>query len=346
MQLIILGVEGVALSVFACLYMCVLLTEVTNHRFAMYNIFMLIPVGLARGLATRPLGLGDDDEDADDIAGVPLEGAAAGGAQAQSGDGQETDARSGSEPGVPVYGAGPGMSKPGGANPRKLLAETPVSVSGAGFEGGARLCASECAYRCCCGWHMRMCSWVVLRQAHSWSLLQLQLAPYAWHVACAGCAATTTVRGMWVCAHTGAAVHGCRLPASRAQVHLHVGGTPCAHHVLAARAQRERGSQAPAQPLTLHHGARCHMSHVCASGLRSKGGHVMACDEALRLLGHRSADSATIWPDAGLMVCHVLRCGSCAVGVVWARRHATRGCCLLGGWNVGHPVWHELAAWP
>lgn len=44
-----------ALSCTAVLY-CNCVLQVNSHRFSLYNIFLLIPVGLARGLANRPLG--------------------------------------------------------------------------------------------------------------------------------------------------------------------------------------------------------------------------------------------------------------------------------------------------
>jgi hypothetical protein len=32
-------------------------------RFSVYNAFLLVPVGMSRALAHKPLGLDDDDED-------------------------------------------------------------------------------------------------------------------------------------------------------------------------------------------------------------------------------------------------------------------------------------------
>lgn len=40
--------------------------QVASQRYAIYNVFMNVPLGLARSLATKKLDLDDEDED-DDI---------------------------------------------------------------------------------------------------------------------------------------------------------------------------------------------------------------------------------------------------------------------------------------
>ncbi|KAG2494508.1 hypothetical protein HYH03_007276 [Edaphochlamys debaryana] len=69
LQLILLGVEGAAMSCLAALYLAYLLKAVAAQRYKLYGTFLLIPVGLTRALASQNTNLlvgEDDDEDGDD----------------------------------------------------------------------------------------------------------------------------------------------------------------------------------------------------------------------------------------------------------------------------------------
>ncbi|KAG2494504.1 hypothetical protein HYH03_007272 [Edaphochlamys debaryana] len=70
LQLILLGVEGAAMSCLAALYLAYLLKAVAAQRYKLYGTFLVIPVGLTRALASQNTNLlvgdEDDDEDADE----------------------------------------------------------------------------------------------------------------------------------------------------------------------------------------------------------------------------------------------------------------------------------------
>mmetsp|Transcript_29309 Transcript_29309/g.64857 ORF Transcript_29309/g.64857 Transcript_29309/m.64857 type:complete len:2212 (+) Transcript_29309:218-6853(+) len=58
-QLIILALEGCVISSIATIYIWIVTTQVAIQRWNLYNVFMLIPVGLVRGMATRVMVLDD-----------------------------------------------------------------------------------------------------------------------------------------------------------------------------------------------------------------------------------------------------------------------------------------------
>ncbi|GFH10273.1 hypothetical protein HaLaN_05555, partial [Haematococcus lacustris] len=65
----------------------ILAMRVTNQRFNMFHVFVLVPVGLIRQLATKPIDL--DEEDDDDGAGA-VPGAEAGGPAGEAGNRGQT----------------------------------------------------------------------------------------------------------------------------------------------------------------------------------------------------------------------------------------------------------------
>ncbi|KAG2494506.1 hypothetical protein HYH03_007274 [Edaphochlamys debaryana] len=69
LQLILLGVEGAAMSCLAALYLAYLLKAVAAQRYKLYGTFLVIPVGLTRALASQNTNLlvgEDDDEDGEE----------------------------------------------------------------------------------------------------------------------------------------------------------------------------------------------------------------------------------------------------------------------------------------
>ncbi|KAJ9519310.1 hypothetical protein QJQ45_023113, partial [Haematococcus lacustris] len=86
-QLLVLLLEGVVVPLGAMLYLWILAMRVTNQRFNMFHVFVLVPVGLIRQLATMPIDL--DEEDDDDGAGA-VPGAEAGGAAGEAGNRGQT----------------------------------------------------------------------------------------------------------------------------------------------------------------------------------------------------------------------------------------------------------------
>ncbi|GFH29464.1 tiny macrocysts protein B [Haematococcus lacustris] len=66
-QLIILAVEGVVISCTAILVMWILSSKVVFRRYTIYSVFMLVPHGLIRSLATKSIELeeGAQEEDAE-----------------------------------------------------------------------------------------------------------------------------------------------------------------------------------------------------------------------------------------------------------------------------------------
>ncbi|KAJ9517430.1 hypothetical protein QJQ45_016809, partial [Haematococcus lacustris] len=121
-QLTIMGMEAVVLCIIVLVWMWVLMTQVINFRFSMMNVFMLIPVGLARALANKPLDLGDDDDDDDGEVDVAALAPGTGGGQEaeKAGGGDDNKAP---KPGrtntsaSPLDGTEPGaMIKLGGAS--------------------------------------------------------------------------------------------------------------------------------------------------------------------------------------------------------------------------------------
>ncbi|KAL6759215.1 hypothetical protein V8C86DRAFT_1351729 [Haematococcus lacustris] len=86
-QLLVLLLEGLVVPLGAMLYLWILAMRVTNQRFNMFHVFVLVPVGLIRQLATKPIDL--DEEDDDDGAGA-VPGAEAGGAAGEGGNRGQT----------------------------------------------------------------------------------------------------------------------------------------------------------------------------------------------------------------------------------------------------------------
>ncbi|KAJ9519258.1 hypothetical protein QJQ45_017921, partial [Haematococcus lacustris] len=86
-QLLVLLLEGVVVPLGAMLYLWILAMRVTNQRFNMFHVFVLVPVGLIRQLATKPIDL--DEEDDDDGAGA-VPGAEAGGPAGEAGNRGQT----------------------------------------------------------------------------------------------------------------------------------------------------------------------------------------------------------------------------------------------------------------
>lgn len=72
MQMALLVVEGVVLCFLAITYVWYLASKVGEQRYNIYNIFMAVPQGLVRQLATKRLNLSEegDEEDVDDVLGV------------------------------------------------------------------------------------------------------------------------------------------------------------------------------------------------------------------------------------------------------------------------------------
>ncbi|KAG2494507.1 hypothetical protein HYH03_007275 [Edaphochlamys debaryana] len=66
LQIILLGVEGAAMSCLAALYLAYLLKAVAAQRYKLYGTFLVIPVGLTRALASQNTNLLAEDGDDDD----------------------------------------------------------------------------------------------------------------------------------------------------------------------------------------------------------------------------------------------------------------------------------------
>ncbi|GFR46561.1 hypothetical protein Agub_g8153, partial [Astrephomene gubernaculifera] len=63
LQFIFLAVEGAAISCLSAFYLAYLLRSVAAQRYKLYGIFLVIPVGLTRALASQNTNLHLDDDD-------------------------------------------------------------------------------------------------------------------------------------------------------------------------------------------------------------------------------------------------------------------------------------------
>ncbi|KAJ9530074.1 hypothetical protein QJQ45_023353, partial [Haematococcus lacustris] len=73
-QLIILAVEGVVISCTAILVMWILSSKVVFRRYTIYSVFMLVPHGLIRSLATKSIELEEGAQEEDAEGGVEDDG--------------------------------------------------------------------------------------------------------------------------------------------------------------------------------------------------------------------------------------------------------------------------------
>jgi hypothetical protein len=62
-QLIILAVEGGFVGMGAVLVMWIAASAVMFRRYAVFSVFMTVPAGILRGLATQAFNLGEGEED-------------------------------------------------------------------------------------------------------------------------------------------------------------------------------------------------------------------------------------------------------------------------------------------
>ncbi len=63
LQLVMLVVQGGAVCVLLLLYMWWLQRRVSQQRYGMYSLFMILPVGLLRALASKSVTVMDDSDD-------------------------------------------------------------------------------------------------------------------------------------------------------------------------------------------------------------------------------------------------------------------------------------------
>jgi hypothetical protein len=62
-ELILLVIEGACVIVIAVSYVVRLLSTISMHRQALFSVFLAIPHGYLRTLASKSVSIGDDDEE-------------------------------------------------------------------------------------------------------------------------------------------------------------------------------------------------------------------------------------------------------------------------------------------
>jgi hypothetical protein len=62
-ELILLVIEGACVIVIAVAYVVRLLSTISVHRRALFSVFLAIPHGYLRTLASKSVSIGDEDEE-------------------------------------------------------------------------------------------------------------------------------------------------------------------------------------------------------------------------------------------------------------------------------------------
>ncbi|GLC67719.1 hypothetical protein PLESTF_000598300 [Pleodorina starrii] len=66
LQLVLLVIEGCCICALVVAYMAWLLKKVDNQRYGMYGVFLIVPVGLVRGLASKSVAVEEENSDGEE----------------------------------------------------------------------------------------------------------------------------------------------------------------------------------------------------------------------------------------------------------------------------------------
>ncbi|EFJ44860.1 hypothetical protein VOLCADRAFT_94888 [Volvox carteri f. nagariensis] len=66
LQLVLLVIEGCCICALVVAYMAWLLRKVDNQRYGMYGVFLIVPVGLVRGLASKTVAVEEENSDGEE----------------------------------------------------------------------------------------------------------------------------------------------------------------------------------------------------------------------------------------------------------------------------------------
>ncbi|GIL98955.1 hypothetical protein Vretimale_4181, partial [Volvox reticuliferus] len=66
LQLVLLVIEGCCICALVVAYMAWLLKKVDNQRYGMYGVFLIVPVGLVRGLASKTVAVEEENSDGEE----------------------------------------------------------------------------------------------------------------------------------------------------------------------------------------------------------------------------------------------------------------------------------------
>ncbi|GLC41288.1 hypothetical protein PLESTB_001078900 [Pleodorina starrii] len=125
LQIVFLCVEGAAVTSIAACYLAYLLRGVAAQRYKLYSIFMLIPLGLTRALASQNTNLIVDEEDEDDIDDIDDKPSTA-----------ADDAGAGSEGDTPTSSGAAAALSQSKPKRRAILALFESKTGGGGSSGG------------------------------------------------------------------------------------------------------------------------------------------------------------------------------------------------------------------
>ncbi|KAL6757714.1 hypothetical protein V8C86DRAFT_1619603 [Haematococcus lacustris] len=139
MQLIILALEGGIISTVAIIVMWSVTAAVVFRRYAIYCVFLLVPHGLVKGLATKPLGIKEDgasgEEGAEGDDAAPAAEAQDMGGDDEGGQSLRTRGPATSGTGFHLHLA---MAQQAAAKPRSFWAQLLFWKTNAEDQGGRR----------------------------------------------------------------------------------------------------------------------------------------------------------------------------------------------------------------